>query len=304
VRSLIVLLCEFTEYLNLFPLSIEGNRFKLKHKNRKVRSIPATVYIIGMLFSCIIFMLLFVNPDAAFASTFARECLDKLADPNSTSLDIYQCAYGECIINVTSSYHKPVCSILDASTMKFCPDGNSDFVIGCPRSAPQVSKPQPISAQPPLPKWTTLCTTRDYSTNIGTAAKPELHGALDIPVPKGTPVLAPIDGIVVGKVNIIGKEGRTGYQSMGGNVLYIMSTDEIHLFDFGHLQNGLPIPGTPVMAGSQIATSGSTGTTSAAPHPHFSYHIREKDPINNTWSPFILQDPYKAVVNRLKSCRN
>ncbi len=258
-----------------------------------------------MLFSSVTFMLLFVNSDAASASTFVRGCVNKLADPNSTSLDIYRCAYGECIIiNLTSSsYHKPVCSILDPSTMVFCPEGNTDFGIGCPRSAPQVSKPQPISTQPPLPNWTTLCTTRDYSTNIGTAAKPELHGALDIPVPKGTPVLAPIDGIVVGKVNITGKEGRTGYQSMGGNVLYIMSTDGIHLFDFGHLQNGLPSPGTPVKAGSQIATSGGTGTTSTAPHLHFSYHTREKDPITNTWSSFILRDPYK-VVNRLKSCGN
>jgi hypothetical protein len=260
--------------------------------------------IIGISFSSVTFMLLFVNPDAAFASTFARECLDKLSDPNSTILNIYQCAYRECIIiNLTSSFHKPVCSILDPSTMKFCPNGNTDFVIGCTRSTPQASKPQPTLAQPPLPNWNTLCTTRDYSTNIGTAAKPELHAALDIPVPKGTPVLAPIDGIVVGKVNIIGKEGRTGYQSMGGNVLYIMSTDGIHLFDFGHLQNGLPSPGTPVKAGSQIATSGSTGMTSTAPHLHFSYHTREKDPITNRWSPFILQDPYK-VVNRLRSCGN
>jgi murein DD-endopeptidase MepM/ murein hydrolase activator NlpD len=166
------------------------------------------------------------------------------------------------------------------------------------------STPQLIPAKPPLPNWDKLCTTRDYSTNIGTAAKPELHGAIDIPVPEGTPVLAPMDGIVVGKVFVIGKEGRTGYQPMGGSVLYIESIDRVHLFDFGHLQNGsLPSPGKTVKAGDQIALSGNTGTGTKGPHLHFSYHTREKDPITNEWTPFTSQDPYK-VVSELESCKN
>ena len=177
------------------------------------------------------------------------------------------------------------------------PDG------GALTSVPQVSTPQSISAKPPLPNWDKLCTSRDYSTHIGSAPKPELHGALDIPVPEGTPVLAPMDGTVVGKVTILGKEGRTGYQSMGGSVLYIESTDGIQLFDFGHLKNGsLPSPGKTVKAGDQIALSGDTGTTSKGPHLHFSYHTREKDPNTNEWRPFTVQDPYK-VVSELKSCK-
>ena len=162
---------------------------------------------------------------------------------------------------------------------------------------------QPMSAKPPLLNWDKHCTTRDYSTNIGTASKRELHGALDIPVPEGTPVIAPMDGTVVGKVIVIGKEGRTGYQSMGGSVLYLESTDGIHLFDFGHLQNGSLIsPGRTVKAGDQIALSGNTGTATKAPHLHFSYHTREKDPVTNEWTPFTSQDPYK-VVSMLQPCR-
>jgi murein DD-endopeptidase MepM/ murein hydrolase activator NlpD len=162
---------------------------------------------------------------------------------------------------------------------------------------------QPVYAKPPLPSWDKLCTTQDYSTNIGTAAKPELHAALDIPVPEGTPVLAPMDGTVVGEVTIIGKEGRTGYQPMGGSVLYIKSTDGVRLFDFGHLQNdSLPSPGKTVKEGDQIAISGNTGTATKGPHLHFSYHTREKDPVTNEWTPFISQDPYKAV-SELKSCK-
>jgi murein DD-endopeptidase MepM/ murein hydrolase activator NlpD len=162
--------------------------------------------------------------------------------------------------------------------------------------------PQPISANPPLPNWDKLCTSRDYSANIGTALKPELHGALDIPVPEGTPVLAPMNGTVVGEVIVIGKEGRTGYQSMGGSVLYIRSTDGSHLFDFGHLKNGsLTSFGRTVKAGDQIALSGNTGTATNAPHLHFSYHTRVKDPVTNEWTPFSSQDPYK-VVRKLEPC--
>jgi murein DD-endopeptidase MepM/ murein hydrolase activator NlpD len=164
------------------------------------------------------------------------------------------------------------------------------------------SMSQPSSVKPPLPNWDKLCTTRDYSTNIGTAAKPELHGALDIPVPEGTPVLAPMDGTIVKKVLVIGKEGRTGYQPIGGSVLYIESANGVHLFDFGHLQNdSLSSPGKRVKAGDQIALSGNTGTATKGPHLHFSYHTREKDSVTNEWTPFTLQNPYK-VVSELKPC--
>jgi murein DD-endopeptidase MepM/ murein hydrolase activator NlpD len=179
----------------------------------------------------------------------------------------------------------------------------ANFMLANPDIA-YASTQQPISAKPPLPNWDILCTTRDYSTNIGTAAKPELHGALDIPVPIGTPVLAPMDGTVVGKEFVIGKEGHTGYQPMGGSVLYIRSSDGIHLFDFGHLQNNsLTSLGKTVKAGDQIALSGNTGTGTKGPHLHFSYHTREKDPITNEWTPFTSQDPYK-VVSELESCKN
>ena len=272
----------------------------VKRRIRRVGSIT----IIGMLFSSASFMLESVNPDIAYGSTLARECLERLKHPSFTSSEYYQCEYEQCISSYADTPAlNEMCSTLVPSTVKFCPGGDIDFGIACQTSVPKTSTPQQIFAKPPLLNWDKLCTTRNYSTNIGTAAKPELHDALDIPVPGGTPVLAPMDGTVVMKVTIIGKEGRTGYQPMGGNVLYIITTDGFHLFDFGHLQNGsLPSPGKTVKAGDQIALSGNTGTATKAPHLHFSYHTREKDPITNEWTPFTLQDPFK-VVSELKSCK-
>lgn len=249
-----------------------------------------------MLFSSVTFTLASVRPSPAHASIFPRECIDRATDPNSnfTSLEYFQCAHGKCIANFTPL----VCDIVDPSTKKFCSNDDLDLGTGCPTSAPPL-----ISIKPPLSNWNTICASRDFYSNIGTMSKPELHKGLDIPVPDGTPVLAPMDSTVTGKVTIIGKEGRTGYQTEGGNVLYIMSTDGVHLFDFGHLKNGsLASTGKIVNAGDQIALSGNTGKASTGSHLHFSYHTREKNPITNTWSPFILQDPYE-VLNKLESCK-
>jgi Peptidase family M23 len=280
----------------------DNNQTKIYQKLRlnrsavKVVSASTAVLMITMLFSSVTFTLESVGPNPAYANTFPRECIDRGRDPNSnfTSLEYFQCRHGKCITNFVPI----VCDILDPSTKRFCPNGDLDFGTGCP-----TSDQSPISINPPLPNWDTLCTTRDFYANIGTTGKPELHNGLDIPIPIGTPVLAPMNVTVVGKVTIIGKEGRTGYQFEGGSVLYVMSTDGVHLFDFGHLQNGsIASPGKAVEAGDQIALSGDTGKAATGPHLHFSYHIREKDPITNTWSPFILQDPYE-VVNKLKSCK-
>lgn len=262
----------------------------------KVVSVTITIFIIAMLLSSVTFMLTSVGSNPAYTNAFPRECIGRTTDSNSgfTGLEYFQCIYGKCITNFAPAF----CDILDPSTKKFCSNGELDFKTECPTFA-QSS----ISIKPPLPNWDILCTTRDFYTNIGIPGKPELHKGLDIPVPVGTTVSAPMDGTVARKVTIIGKEGRTGYQSEGGSVLYIMSTDGVHLFDFGHLQNGsLTSPGKTVKAGDQIALSGNTGKASKGPHLHFSYHTREKDPITNTWSPFILQDPYE-VVNKLKSCK-
>ena len=246
-------------------------KLRLDKSAVKVVSVSTTVPMVAMLFSSVTFALESVAPNPAYASTFPRECIDRGRYPNSnfTILEYFQSVHGKCITN----FAPLVCDIPDPSTKRFCPNGDLDFGTGRPTS-PQ----SPISIKPPLPNWDTLCTTRDFYTNIGTTGKPELHKGLDIPIPIGTPVLAPMNVTVVGKVTIIGKEGRTGYQSEGGSVLYAMSTDGVHLVDFGHLQNGsLASPGKTVEAGDQIALSGDTGKGAYGPTSTlFLSHSRER----------------------------
>jgi hypothetical protein len=187
--------------------------------------------------------------------------------------------------------------------LALCPKGPPGTAP--PPKVPPGTAPSPPSTpkvSSPLSDWNTHCTSRDYYTDIGTPGKPVLHGAIDIPLPNGTPVLAPTDGSVSSQVNIDGRIYHTGVDptGLGGNVIYFTSTDGSRMFDFAHLsqpKDGLPKPETPFKAGAQIATSGNTGASSTGPHLHFSYHTREYDPITNTWSNWIVKNPYEIVPN-------
>ncbi len=80
------------------------------------------------------------------------------------------------------------------------------------------------------------------------------HKGVDMMAPYGTPVIAPIDGVV-----------RASNSSLGGIGFYLVDAAGNELFG-SHLAS-LDVVG-PVVAGQQIGTVGSTGNA-GSPHLHF-----------------------------------
>lgn len=80
------------------------------------------------------------------------------------------------------------------------------------------------------------------------------HKGVDMMAPYGTPVLAPVDGVV-----------RSSSSSLGGIGFYLDDAAGNELFG-SHLAS-LDVVG-PVVAGQQIGTVGSTGNA-GSPHLHF-----------------------------------
>ena len=86
------------------------------------------------------------------------------------------------------------------------------------------------------------------------------HNAIDIAAPRGTPVLAIVDGRV----------SRKHWNALGGRTLYLTSADGTHDFYYAHLdayEDGIEI-GSTVQRGDVLGTVGSTGNAQG-PHLHF-----------------------------------
>lgn len=95
------------------------------------------------------------------------------------------------------------------------------------------------------------------------------HGGIDIPVPVGTPLSAPADGVV----EVAGPRGR------GGVSLIIRHADGSRT-GFAHLKNVDVEVGQTVTQGQVIAATGNTGN-STGPHLHWTYrdaHGNRLDP--------------------------
>lgn len=88
------------------------------------------------------------------------------------------------------------------------------------------------------------------------------HGALDIPAPTGTPVLAAAGGTVE----------KLFESQNGGHTIYVRSPDGRFVYYYAHLDTYRADvrQGERVMRGQPIATVGATGDADpAAPHLHF-----------------------------------
>lgn len=87
-----------------------------------------------------------------------------------------------------------------------------------------------------------------------------VHDAIDIPAPRGTPLVAIVDGTIT----------RRHWNALGGKTLYLTSADGRYDYYYAHLDEyaaGIEI-GTVVRRGEVIGTVGSTGNAQG-PHLHF-----------------------------------
>jgi peptidoglycan LD-endopeptidase LytH len=112
------------------------------------------------------------------------------------------------------------------------------------------------------------------------------HKGVDIFAPKGTPVVAAVDGIVT----------RTGTNNLGGKVVWLsnLSTN----YYYAHLDSQLVSPAAVVKAGDTLGIVGNTGNARyTPPHLHFGIYIRGEGAVDPY--PFVkntFPDPVTPVV--------
>ena len=98
------------------------------------------------------------------------------------------------------------------------------------------------------------------------------HEGVDIFAPKGTPVVAPVDGHV----------SRVGTNNLGGKVVWMRDMERGHSYYFAHLDSQLVQSGRRVRQGDTLGLVGNTGNArTTPPHLHFGIYQRgSKDPLS------------------------
>lgn len=91
------------------------------------------------------------------------------------------------------------------------------------------------------------------------------HDGIDIPAPKGTPIVAVDNGVVIYSDN-----GIRGY----GNMIVIAHSEDIFTV-YAHNRTNKVDKGDKVQRGQQIAEVGNTGR-STGPHLHFEIRVKNK----------------------------
>jgi murein DD-endopeptidase MepM/ murein hydrolase activator NlpD len=119
------------------------------------------------------------------------------------------------------------------------------------------------------------------------------HEAIDIPEPRGTPVLAVVSGTV----------RKLFLSNPGGNTLYQFDETGVHCYYYAHLDRyakGLR-EGMRVERGDVIAFVGSTGNADPrTPHLHFA--IFELGPGKEWWKGKAI-NPYPGLTAAVKKAK-
>jgi murein DD-endopeptidase MepM/ murein hydrolase activator NlpD len=112
------------------------------------------------------------------------------------------------------------------------------------------------------------------------------HHAIDLPAPRGTPVLAVTDGVVE----------RLGRDKRGGKVVYLRDATGRYTFFYAHLakhEKSLR-PGDHVVKGQRLGDVGATGHVIGGPHLHFAI-FRDEDAVSGgralVVNPYLVFSP-------------
>lgn len=114
-----------------------------------------------------------------------------------------------------------------------------------------------------------------------------VHDAIDIPAPRGTPVVAAAAGRV----------DRLFLSRDGGQTVYVRSPDGRLLYYYAHLDTYAPTlaEGQALSPGTPLGTVGTTGNADpATPHLHFA--IWQVDPAAPWHAPGAAINPYPSLV--------
>lgn len=98
--------------------------------------------------------------------------------------------------------------------------------------------------------------------NTGIAGASRNHMGIDIAAPRGSPVVAPVSGVVI--------SASSGVRGFGNLVEIMDGSGQVHRF--GHLDGFNVSPDQMLMAGQQLGTVGSTGVSSGN---HLHYEVRD-----------------------------
>jgi murein DD-endopeptidase MepM/ murein hydrolase activator NlpD len=106
----------------------------------------------------------------------------------------------------------------------------------------------------------------------------DFHPGIDVSVPRGTPVHAPADGVVVSR----------GVKNGYGNILVIDHGYGV-VTRYGHLDGFNVKPGQRVKRGEIVAFSGNTGR-STAPHLHYEVWVNDQ-----------MRNPIEYIIDEYRS---
>ncbi|WP_241739050.1 M23 family metallopeptidase [Pontibacter beigongshangensis] len=97
------------------------------------------------------------------------------------------------------------------------------------------------------------------------------HEGVDVFAPRGTPVIASVDGIVT----------RVGTNTRGGNVVWLSDARRRYNLYYAHLDRQLVAPGQRVTVGDTLGLVGNTGNAiTTAPHLHFGIYLAGRGATN------------------------
>ena len=156
---------------------------------------------------------------------------------------------------------------------------------------------------PQMPKTgdpSKLCPAISFINDFNALRGDLKHHAIDLFAPEGTPIIAPVSGVLWANKALGDQYNEYSYFERGGWHCYIFGDDgRIHYF--AHML-GRPLlePGHRVTAGTIIGFVGQSGVVYGCPHLHYAmYAVREDGSKGSAINPYpFLVEAYEFTTGR------